>query len=51
MNATQKEAQEIITNVTRDYRAGRIEFWQWWDVTRSALRDGFMSAILEAKSK
>ena len=37
IHEAQTEAQEIITNVTADLRGGRIEFWQWWEVTRATL--------------
>lgn len=42
---TQNEAQEIITNVTRDYRAGNIELWQWLEVTRRAMKDAFLAML------
>ena len=45
MNATQREAQEIITHVTADLRAGRCEFWQWWEVVHRAMLDGFLSSL------
>lgn len=38
---TQREAQEIINNVTADYRAGNIALWQWLEVTRRAMLDAF----------
>ena len=34
---TQNEAQEIITNATRDLRGGVIELWQWWDLMHMTL--------------
>jgi len=45
MNATQKEAQEIITNVTADLRAGRCEFWQWWDMVHKTLTHVYAKMI------
>lgn len=45
MNDTQREAQEIIHNITAAYRAGEITLVEWWQLVRLPLLDGFLSAV------
>ena len=51
MTDTQREAQEIIWNVTANYRAGNISLWQWWEVTHRALLDGLLSEVRNETAK
>jgi len=42
---TQREAEEILHNVTSDLRTRQITLEDWLQITRLALKDGYLSEM------